>query len=116
MSPEDHSPAADPTVLEAGRQFGAYRVESLRGSGGMAQVFRSVDTRLSRSVAIKVCLERFGERFSQEARAIAALNHPNICTLYDVGADYLVMELVEGETLAARISRGPLPLDDVLLY
>jgi serine/threonine protein kinase len=116
MSPDDTSPIAGPTMLEAGRQFGVYRVESLLGSGGMAQVFRAVDTRLNRSVAIKVCLERFSERFGHEARAIAALNHPNICTLYDVGPDYLVMELVEGETLAARIRRGPLSFDEVLRY
>jgi serine/threonine protein kinase len=116
MSPEDTSPTAGPTILQTGHQFGVYRLESLLGSGGMAQVFRAVDTRLNRSVAIKVFLERFSERFGREARAIAALNHPNICTLYDVGSDYLVMELVEGETLAARIRRGPLPRDEVLRY
>jgi len=87
MSPEDTSPTAGPTVLQAGHQFGVYRVESLLGSGGMAQVFRAVDTRLNRSVAIKVCLERFGERLGREARAIAALSHPNICTVHDVGPD-----------------------------
>jgi len=105
-----------PSLLKPGHPIGVYRVESLLGSGGMAQVFRAVDTRLNRLVAIKVCLEGFGERFDREARAIAALNHPNICTLFDVGPDYLVMELVEGETLAARIRRGPLPLDEVLRY
>jgi Tol biopolymer transport system component len=116
MSPEDTAPTAGSTMLQAGHQFGVYRVESLLGSGGMAQVFRAVDTRLNRPVAIKVSLERFSERFGREARAIAALNHPNICTLYDVGPDYLVMELVEGETLAARIRRGLLPLNEVLRY
>ena len=83
-----------PTILP-GREFGAYRVEALIGAGGMAQVFRAKDTRLHRTVAIKVGLDRFSERFEREARAIAALNHPHICTLYDVGPDYLVMELVE---------------------
>ena len=93
MSPEDTSPAGGPTMLEAGRQFGVYRVEGLLGAGGMGQVFRAVDTRLNRPVAIKVCEARFGERFDREVRAISALNHPHICTLYDIGPDYLVMEL-----------------------
>src|SRR6516162_8697442 len=80
----------------------------------MGDVYRSRDTRLSRDVAVKVSTERFGERFEREARAIAALNHPNICHLYDVGPDYLVMELVEGLTLAERIKDGPIPLDESL--
>jgi eukaryotic-like serine/threonine-protein kinase len=104
-----------PTILP-GQEFGAYRVEALIGAGGMAQVFRAKDTRLHRTVAIKVGLDRFNERFEREARAIAALNHPHICTLYDVGPDYLVMELVEGETLAAQILGGPLPFNTVLQY
>jgi tetratricopeptide (TPR) repeat protein len=82
----------------------------------MGEVFRAIDTRLGRAVAIKTAHERFGDRFGREARAISALNHPNICTLYDVGPDYLVMELVEGETLAARLKQGPLPMEKVLLY
>jgi len=79
-------------------------------------VYRAVDTRLGRSVAIKTSREKFNERFQREARAISAVNHPNICALYDVGPDYLVMELVDGETLAARLRRGPLSIDQVLKY
>ncbi len=82
----------------------------------MGEVFRAVDTRLDRPVAIKIMREQFSERFGREARAIAALNQSNICTLYDVGPNYLVMELVEGETLAARLKRGPVPLNTALLY
>ena len=77
----------------------------------MGEVYRAVDTRLKRAVAIKVAKENFGERFEREARAIAALNHPNICTLYDVGPNYLVMELIEGKPL-----KGPLALDQTLQY
>jgi serine/threonine protein kinase len=80
----------------------------------MGQVFRAVDTRLNRRVAIKVCSARFGERFDREVRAISALNHPHICTLYDIGPDYLVMELIDGDTLSARIQNGPLPMEEVL--
>ena len=82
----------------------------------MGEVFRAVDTRLGRAVAIKITREQFSARFEREARAISALNHPNICTLHDVGPNYLVMELVEGETLAARLKNGPLPLQTALLY
>jgi serine/threonine protein kinase len=82
----------------------------------MGEVFLAVDTRLGRAVAIKTTAERFSARCEREARPIAALNHPNICTLYDVGPNYLVMELVEGETLAARLRSGPLPVKTVLLY
>src|SRR5271154_2828339 len=74
----------------------------------MGAVYQAHDTRLGRDVAIKITHERFGARFEREARAIAALNHPNICTLHDVGPNYLVMELVEGETLKSRLARGPL--------
>jgi serine/threonine-protein kinase len=100
--------------LIIGRQIGPYTVEAGLGSGGMGQVYRAVDTRLKRSVAIKVAKENFGERFEREARAIAALNHPNVCTLYDVGPNYLVMELIEGPTLADRIQQGPVPLEEAL--
>src|SRR5215469_11939936 len=86
------------------------------GEGGMGDVFRAVDTRLGRAIALKITREQFSARFEREARAISALNHPNICTLYDVGPNYLVMELVEGETLAARLKNGPLPLQTALLY
>jgi tetratricopeptide (TPR) repeat protein len=82
----------------------------------MGEVFRAVDTRLGRAVAIKITLEQFSARFEREARAIASLNHPYICTLYDIGPNYLVMELVEGETLAARLKSGPLPVPTALLY
>src|ERR1700682_36806 len=80
----------------------------------MGEVYRAVDTRLRRTVAIKVAKENFGERFEREARAIAALNHPNICTLYDVGPNYLVMELIDGPTLAERIEKGPVPVEEAL--
>ena len=80
----------------------------------MGQVYRALDTRLDRLVAIKVSKEEFNERFGREARAVAALNHPNICSLYDVGPNYLVMELVEGPTLADRIKEGPIPLQEAL--
>jgi Protein kinase domain/WD40-like Beta Propeller Repeat len=80
----------------------------------MGEVYRARDTRLGREIAIKVSAERFGERFEREARVISSLNHPNICTLYDVGPNYLVMELVEGPTLAERIKEGPIPLAEGL--
>ena len=82
----------------------------------MGDVYRGVDTRLDRPVAIKVSAEQFGGHLNREAQAIAALNHPNICTLYDVGPDYLVMELVEGETLASRLDKGALPIELVVQY
>jgi serine/threonine protein kinase len=92
-------------MIPPGTQLGPYRIEGPLGAGGMGQVFRATDTRLGRAVAVKVSGDRFTDRFEREARAISALNHPHICTLYDVGRNYLVMELVEGETLAARIVR-----------
>ena len=82
----------------------------------MGEVFRAVDTRLGRAVAIKTTREQFSARFEREARAISSLNHPNICTLHDVGPNYMVMELVEGETIAARLKSGPLPVKTALLY
>src|SRR6266851_2032541 len=94
--------AAGAARLTPGAQIGPYKIEASLGEGGMGEVYRAVDTRLKRTVAIKVAKENFGERFEREARAISALNHPNICTLYDVGPNYLVMEFVEGQTLAAR--------------
>ena len=100
----------------AGTQLGPYRIEAPIGAGGMGQVFRATDTRLERTVAIKISKSQFSERFEREARAIAALNHGHICTLYDVGPNYLVMEFVEGETLAARLKRGKLNLDETLRY
>ncbi len=103
--------AAGNARLTPGVQIGPYKIEAALGAGGMGDVYRALDTRLNRMVAIKVAKENFGERFEREARAIAALNHPNICTLYDVGPNYLVMELVEGKPL-----KGPLPLDQALQY
>ena len=102
------------TGLVTGACLGPYRIETKVGEGGMGQVFRAVDTRLGRAVAIKISAERFSERFEKEARAIAALNHPNVCTLHDVGPNYLVMELVEGPSLAERIKHGPISLDEAL--
>ncbi len=96
------------TQLTPGTQLGPYRIEAQLGAGGMGEVYRATDTRLDRKVAIKVAAKQFSERFEREARAISALNHPHICTLYDVGPNYLVMELVEGETLAVRLKRNPL--------
>jgi Tol biopolymer transport system component/predicted Ser/Thr protein kinase len=93
------------TQIGVGQQVGPYLIEALLGSGGMGQVFRARDTRLGRSVAIKVSHEKFSARFEREARAIAALNHPHICSLFDVGSNYLVMELVEGTPLHGPI--GP---------
>lgn len=104
------------SAIFAGRLLGPYRVEGKIGEGGMGEVYRAIDTRLGRAVAIKITHERFSARFEREAKAISSLNHPNICTLYDVGPDYLVMELVEGETLASRLQQGPLPADTALSY
>ena len=93
--------------LSAGTRLGPYEILSAIGAGGMGEVYRARDTRLNREVAIKVSSEKFTERFEREARAIAALNHPNICTLYDVGPNYLVMELIEGETLRNYFKKPP---------
>jgi len=98
----------------AGDKLGPYEILAPLGKGGMGEVFRARDSRLNREVALKVSAERFSERFEREARAIAALNHPNICHLYDVGPDYLVMELVEGPTLAERLKSGAIPLEESL--
>jgi len=109
----DQSPGgllADPTktVIATGTQLGPYQIEAQIGAGGMGTVYRAVDTRLGRVVAIKIAAERYSERFQLEARAISTLNHPHVCTLYDVGPNYLVMEFIEGSTLAAEIKKGPL--------
>jgi eukaryotic-like serine/threonine-protein kinase len=95
--------------LSAGTHLGPYEILALIGAGGMGEVYRARDTRLNRDVAIKVSAQQFTERFEREARAVAALNHPNICTLYDVGPNYLVMEYIEGEA-----PKGPMPLDVAL--
>src|SRR5262245_59643061 len=101
-------------ALAPGTRLGPYEISAQIGKGGMGEVYRARDTRVLRDVAIKNSAERFSERFEREARAIAALNHPNVCTLYDVGPDYLVMELVDGPTLASRIAAGAIPLDESL--
>src|ERR1017187_9808356 len=109
-----------------GRRLGPYEILSAIGAGGMGEVYRARDTRLDRIVAIKVLPAHLAdrselrERFEREARTIASLNHPHICTLFDIGQqdgiDYLVMEYLEGETLAQRLLKGPLPLEQVLRY
>src|SRR5437773_10015916 len=100
--------------LHVGDLLGPYEILQAIGAGGMGQVYSARDTRLGREVAIKVSTERFSERFEREARSVAAVNHPNVCTLFDVGPNYLVMELVEGSTLAERIGQGPVPLRETL--
>src|SRR5438105_13826718 len=117
--------------LPTGSRLGPYQVGSPIGAGGMGEVYRAKDTRLDRTVAIKVRPSAFAsepqflERFEREAKSISALNHPNICTLYDVGeapgsgpqapvTHFLVMEYLEGETLADRLTKGPLPLPEAL--
>jgi serine/threonine protein kinase len=97
--------------LSVGERLGPYQIVAPIGAGGMGEVYRARDARLGRDVAIKVSRENFSERFEREARAIAALNHPNICTLYDVGPNYLVMEFIEGES-----PQGPLPQETALNY
>ena len=100
--------------LSVGDLLGPYEILAPLGAGGMGEVYRAHDTRLRRDVALKISAERFSERFEKEARAIAALNHPNVCTLHDVGPNYLVMELVEGQTLAERLKQGAIPIDEAL--
>src|SRR6266704_2967755 len=95
--------------LSAGDKLGPYKVLAPIGKGGMGEVYKARDPRLNRDVAIKVSAAQFSERFEREAKAIAALNHPNICQIYDVGPNYLVMEFIEGEE-----PKGPMPLDGAL--
>ena len=97
--------------LSAGDKLGPYEILAPIGAGGMGDVYKARDTRLDRIVAVKVSKTEFSERFEREARAVAALNHSNICTLYDVGPNYLVMEYIEGAAL-----KGPLPIDQALKY
>src|SRR5579872_1103868 len=111
-------------ALTSGTKLGPYEIQSPLGAGGMGEVYRARDTRLDRSVAIKILPAAFASdadsllRFQQEARVLSALNHPNICHLYDVGSqnntDFLVMELLEGESLSARLTKGPVPLEMAL--
>src|ERR1700689_3818167 len=91
-------------MLAPGELLGPYRIVASIGKGGMGEVYRATDTRMGRDVAIKVVAEQFMQRFDREVRAIAALNHPNICTIHDVGPNYLVMEYLAGERL-----HGPVP-------
>jgi eukaryotic-like serine/threonine-protein kinase len=108
--------------LTNGTRLGPYEIHSLLGQGGMGQVYDATDTRLDRAVAVKVLSEAlagdpvFRERFEREARSAAALNHPHICTIFDVGPNYLVMERLEGETLADVLRRGPLPVNQAIDY
>jgi serine/threonine protein kinase/Tfp pilus assembly protein PilF len=97
--------------LSTGDKLGPYQIIAPIGAGGMGEVYRAKDPRLNRDVAIKVSVSQFSERFEREAKAIAALNHPNICQIYDIGPNYLVMEFIEGAPL-----HGPFPLDRVLRY
>jgi serine/threonine protein kinase len=113
-------------AITAGTKLGPYEILAPLGACGMGEVYRARDTRLDRDVAIKVLSGHFvsspslKERFDREARTISQLSHPNICRLYDGGSqdgsDYLVMECLEGETLADRLNRGPLPVEEVLRY
>src|SRR6476661_1034876 len=113
-------------TIAAGTRLGPYEIHSLLGAGGMGEVYRANDTRLKRTVAVKVLPPHLAvrtdarERFEREARAISSLNHPHICSLYDVGRqddlDFLVMEYLEGETLAGRLQKGALPWDQALRY
>ena len=112
--------------LPSGTKLGPYEVQSPIGAGGMGEVYRAKDTRLDRTVAVKILPSHLSDnpdakqRFDLEARAISSLNHPNICTLHDVGhqdgVDLLVMEFLEGETLADRLAKGPLPTEQVLRF
>ncbi len=112
--------------LERGTRLGPYQIESPIGAGGMGEVYKATNTRLERTVAIKVLPAHVASdperkaRFEREAKTVAALSHPHICTLHDVGregdVDFLVMEYLEGETLADRLTKGALPLDQALRY
>src|SRR5262252_10962240 len=111
-------------ALASGAHVGSYEILSLLGAGGMGEVYKARDTRLDRTVAIKILPDtlaadpQFRERFDREARAISQLTHANICTLYDVGEQqgtaYLVMEYLEGETLESRLKKGALPIEQGL--
>jgi serine/threonine protein kinase len=111
-------------ALTAGTRLGPYEIVAPLGAGGMGEVYRARDTRLDRTVAIKILASHLAanvelrQRLEREARAVSSLSHPHICVLHDVGhqegTDFLVMEYLEGETLAGRIARGPLPLDQLL--
>src|SRR5262249_18362570 len=101
-------------------RLGPYEIVAPLGSGGMGDVYRALDTRMDRTVAVKICTGRFTDRFEREVRAISSLNHPNICALYDIGreggAEFLVMEYLEGESLEQRLRGGPLPVAEAVRY
>jgi serine/threonine protein kinase len=111
-------------ALTSGTKLGPYEIQSPLGAGGMGEVYRAKDTRLDRTVAVKILPSHLSDnadarqRFERDARAISSLNHPNICTLHDVGhqdgIEFLVMEFLEGETLADRLTKGPLATELVL--
>lgn len=111
-------------ALISGTKLGPYEIQSPLGAGGMGEVYRALDTRLDRTVAIKVLASHLSsspelkQRMEREARAISSLNHPHICHLYDIGlqdgTDYLVMEFLEGETLAERLRKGAMPMNEIL--
>src|SRR5262245_56447556 len=112
--------------LSGGTRLGPYEIVAPLGAGGMGEVYRAKDTRLDRTVAIKILSSHlssstdYKQRFERESRAISKLSHPHICALHDVGSqdgtEYLVMEFLEGETLAQRLGKGSLPTDLILRY
>src|SRR5713101_5138856 len=109
-------------TMSSGTRLGPYEIVAPIGAGGMGEVYKARDTRLDRNVAVKILPaefsqnEQFKVRFEREAKTISQLSHPNICALYDVGENYIVMELLDGESLADRLAKGPLPLREVLKY
>ena len=100
--------------LSKGEKLGPYEILAQIGAGGMGEVYRARDARLNRDVAVKVSSEQFSERFEREAKSIAAMNHPNICQIYDVGPNYLVMELIDGAPIVSRKDPKALPPADAL--
>src|ERR1017187_10092543 len=102
-------------TLSPGAKLGHYEIVSMIGKGSMGEVWKAHDPRLGRDVAIKVSAAQFTDRFEREAKTIALLNHTNICTLFDVGPNYLVMEYIEGATLADQIAQGPIALEEALV-
>ena len=113
-------------ALANGTRLGPYEIVAALGAGGMGEVYRALDSRLDRTVAIKILPPHFAadatrrQRFEREAKVVSGLNHPNICTLHDIGhqdgIDFIVMEFLEGESLAERLEKGPLPVPQVLQY